>query len=343
MGDANSEKPIVILCLDDPLATDVAAALPKDVYDVRFAQAPTRGGRPDADAYEAQQIVEANPQNPGFVITDESTTSSLSGASLSAGAGRKGWHTLLRSGSNKSKLAIMADRYLSGEFNGEKNVEQIVSFIRERTDETGQVIPKNRLPEMLHFDVALKEFEDKLKPSEQYPDGSLPADKREMALSMLKAYVKEIGDGIHDATKEKLADPRQSRAIAQRTVNEVIGYLDNSEEPPRHLNKDTLERLASASKPLTAGEELQQQFKEDPQAFHERAIEEVRRREIVGDEPPGATEEFIAHVKSQYPDFRTPEEHEIDAIKVKTFVLKEEERKASRAKGGWARAQGEGD
>jgi hypothetical protein len=337
------DKPLVILCLDEPLASEVAAALPENTYDIRMAQSSTRGGKRDADAYEAQQIVDANSQNPGFVITDESTTSSLSGGSLAIGAGRKGWHTVLRSGSNKSNLSFTADRYLSGEFNGTKNVDEIVNFIRERTDETGQVIPKNRLPEMLSFEVALREYEDKLKPSDNFPDGKLPSEKRKMTLDMLKAFAAELRAGTQNEIKVKLEDPKQTKMLAGRIVDDVINYLDNPSSTTKVLNTETLSRMAEASKPLTAAEELQQQFKENPQAFHERAIEEVRRREIAGDEPAGATDEFIAHVKKHYPDFKMPEEQEIDAIKVKSFVLQEEERKKNRAKGGWARAQSEGD
>ncbi len=330
----------MILALDEPLAQDVAAALPEGKYDVRFAQSSSRGNfisgkvtRKEADAYEAQQMVEANDTHPGFLISDENTTSSLSGASLTAGAGRKGWHTVLRSGSNKSNLAIMADYYLAGEFTGERNVEQIVKFIESRVDEQGQIIPKSKLPQVLRWEMELDERQNKeeARKVEDKPDRKVRSEKIK---SMTLKLVDEILKGEYPEFQTKLNDSRLGRAFITRAIDDIAMYIDNNDSTPVILTTEILASLNQSTRKLSDSEKLQKQFKDDPQAFHERAIDDVRRREERGDEPSGAADEFIAHVKREFPGFKLPHEQEDQAIWQKREELRREEKRARKGSGG---------
>ena len=38
MDNSISHKPIVVICLDDPLANQIREALPQDHYDIQMAQ-----------------------------------------------------------------------------------------------------------------------------------------------------------------------------------------------------------------------------------------------------------------------------------------------------------------
>jgi len=329
-----SRKPLVIIALDEPLASEVSARLSRDVYDVRLAQSPVRG-KQYADASEADKLVQANEDRPGFVISDEATESSLSGAQLTSVASRKGWHTVLRTGSNKSNLRVMADYYLAGEFSGERNVEQIVKFIQDRTDGHGQVIPKAKLPEIVRWEAVLDEFINKEKAQYRVENSPPVDDKVKVARdkkirAMVTTLADEIFKGRHPEHRGQMDDVSKERMFIERALRDIVHYVDKTDTRPSVLTTELLEHLDEAARKKTEAEKLDASFRENPQAAHERAVEQVRLRELKGDEPPGATEEFIRRIREQYPGFRMPGEAEEVATWQALERLRAEQRKKKR-------------
>ena len=152
-----------------------------------------------AYAFDAHKIFKKNLDKPGFMICDESTAGGLSGASVVTVAGNAGWHTVLRTGSNKFNLAMLADRYFSGSFKNDDEVASMVQFVQERTDKNGQAIVKNTLPEMSAFETAIQEYNERIKAS-SYPErknDTLSDEKQSQLKMMFGELLKEIKDNKH--------------------------------------------------------------------------------------------------------------------------------------------------
>lgn len=332
MDNAAERKPLVIICLDDPMAQEVLAALPKNTYDIRLCQA-TRGRYKEADALEALTIFERHVGGAGFIIADENTASGISGASLTSKANKKGWHTVLRSGSYKNSLELLADLYLSGERNGENNVNSIVQFITARTDEHGHVTDKNTLPELLPWEMALTEYENSLKQSRDNATGTIPQDKKNKAISIIRLLLQEVKQGKYPKVKEFMGHPVKARRVAAHVLEDIFNHIDGKAGKPKMLAPDEIDHLVELSRPPCEAEELRKEFEENPYPFYARSYAEVRKREDNNDEPPGAADEYLARIKQALPDFEMSDAEEAGAIWLKREILRTKERQKHKKTG----------
>lgn len=310
-GVAN--KPMIIICLDDPLAQQVIQRLPPGKFEVRLAQTHERGNSRAykcADAAEGQRLLDKYEDNPGFLISDESTASAISGATLTAAASRRGWHTVLRTGSIKSGLRTMADLYLSGELRGQDNVTQMLQFIEQRMDMAGQVIRRQNLPELLQWEM---EYQERLNGSNPIGGVANP-EIRTKVMTMARSLVEHLNRGSFPELKPRLASEASSRLFISLAMDDMLAFINEQPSSKPVLNDDVMQAI-SLPPSLTHLQRLERMLKEDPRAFHEQAYEEVWRREIAGDEPPGAADSFLQRIRKKDPHFTLPEEREKRSIR----------------------------